>query len=104
MELSPYAGISFSINESVLIKCCMSLTSLYQFTVVFHRKCRHKKTGVEYAVKVVSRRVDCSREVKLLKSCQGHPNIVKLQEVYHDEVCYALTPLVGLAHSLLSDL
>ena len=35
----------------------------------------------EYAVKIVSLRVDCTREVELLKLCQGHPNIVKLIEV-----------------------
>ncbi|XP_064621307.1 ribosomal protein S6 kinase alpha-5-like isoform X2 [Lineus longissimus] len=50
------------------------------------RKCVHKKTGNEYAVKIVSRRQDCSREINLLKMCQGHPNIVKLHDVYHDEL------------------
>ncbi|XP_017893258.1 ribosomal protein S6 kinase alpha-5 isoform X2 [Ceratina calcarata] len=48
------------------------------------RKCRHKKTLQEYAVKIVSRRVDCGREVGLLRACQGHQNIVKLVEVHHD--------------------
>lgn len=51
-----------------------------------YRKCRHKKTKVQYAVKIVSRRADSSREVKLLRLCQGHPNIVQLHDVYHDEV------------------
>ena len=37
-------------------------------------------------MKIVSRRVDSSREVKLLRLCQGHPNIVQLHEVHHDEV------------------
>ena len=50
------------------------------------RKCRHKQTGKEYAVKIVSRRIDCTREIQLLRLCQGHPNIVKLHEVFHDEV------------------
>ncbi|RWS13648.1 ribosomal protein S6 kinase-like protein [Dinothrombium tinctorium] len=50
------------------------------------RKCVHKRTGVEYAVKIVSRRIDTSREVHLLRQCQGHPNIVKLHEVYQDEI------------------
>lgn len=48
-------------------------------------KCRHRKTLEEYAVKIVSRRVDCAEEVSLLRTCQGHPNIVKLIEVYEDE-------------------
>lgn len=51
-----------------------------------YRKCRHKRSGKEFAVKIVSRRVDCTQEVQLLKLCQGHPNIVKLHEVFHDEV------------------
>ena len=42
---------------------------------------RLNQTGVERAVKIVSRRIDCSREVELLRRCQGHPNIVKLVEV-----------------------
>lgn len=50
------------------------------------RKCRHKQTGKEYAVKIVSRKIDCTREIQLLRMCQGHPNIVKLHEVFHDEV------------------
>ena len=54
--------------------------------VFSHRKCRHKQTGKEYAVKIVSRRVDSSREIKLLRMCQGHNNIVTLYGVYHDEV------------------
>ena len=52
------------------------------------RKCRHKQTGKEYAVKIVSRRIDCSREVHTLRLCQGHPNIVTLQKVCHDEVTW----------------
>ncbi|XP_074646611.1 ribosomal protein S6 kinase alpha-5-like isoform X2 [Tubulanus polymorphus] len=50
------------------------------------RKCIHRQTKKEYAVKIVSRRIDCQREIQLLRMCQGHPNIVQLQEVYHDEL------------------
>lgn len=50
------------------------------------RKCVHKKTGIEYAVKIVSRKIDTSREIQLLRSCQGHQNIVNLIEVFHDEI------------------
>lgn len=49
------------------------------------RRCRHRQTGVEYAVKIVSRRIDCTQEVNLLRACQGHPNVVRLEEVFHDE-------------------
>ena len=48
------------------------------------RRCVHRQTGQERAVKIVSRRIDCSREVELLRRCQGHPNIVKLVEVLQD--------------------
>uniref|UniRef100_A0A131X7V9 non-specific serine/threonine protein kinase n=1 Tax=Hyalomma excavatum TaxID=257692 RepID=A0A131X7V9_9ACAR len=49
------------------------------------RKCIHKKTGLPYAVKIVSRRVDTTQEVQLLKMCQGHPNIVEFVESFQDE-------------------
>ena len=35
------------------------------------RRCVRRETGEELAVKIVSRRVDCSREVQLLRLCQG---------------------------------
>uniref|UniRef100_A0A8C6LNY7 non-specific serine/threonine protein kinase n=1 Tax=Nothobranchius furzeri TaxID=105023 RepID=A0A8C6LNY7_NOTFU len=44
------------------------------------RRCRHKQTGHEYAVKIVSR-----REIAALRQCEGHPNIVKLYDVYTDQ-------------------
>ncbi|KAJ8678907.1 hypothetical protein QAD02_014694 [Eretmocerus hayati] len=48
------------------------------------RRCVHKQSGREYAVKIVSRKVDCGREASLLRACQGHPNIVQLVEVHQD--------------------
>ncbi|KAG5344122.1 KS6A5 kinase, partial [Acromyrmex charruanus] len=50
------------------------------------RRCRNRKTQQEYAVKIVSRRVDCSREENLLRACQRHANVVKLTEVHHDRL------------------
>ena len=58
------------------------------------RKCRHKQTGKEYAVKIVSKRIDASQEVELLRFLYGHPNIVKLHEVFHDEVNFSLILIV----------
>lgn len=49
------------------------------------RRCIHKSTGKEYAVKIVSRARDCTQEVNLLRACQGHPNIVTLHEFIQDE-------------------
>ncbi|CAG5101171.1 Similar to RPS6KA5: Ribosomal protein S6 kinase alpha-5 (Gallus gallus) [Cotesia congregata] len=48
------------------------------------RRCRHRQTKQEFAVKIISRRIDSSREVAILRACQGHPNIVKLIDVYQD--------------------
>lgn len=50
------------------------------------RRCVEKTTGKEYAVKIVSRKVDSTNEIALLKLCQGHENIVNLHNVYYDEV------------------
>uniref|UniRef100_A0A8D8Y790 non-specific serine/threonine protein kinase n=1 Tax=Cacopsylla melanoneura TaxID=428564 RepID=A0A8D8Y790_9HEMI len=50
------------------------------------RKCVEKSTGQEYAVKIISRKIDSSEEINLLRACQGHPNIVNLHAVFHDEV------------------
>ncbi|XP_072345533.1 ribosomal protein S6 kinase alpha-5-like isoform X2 [Scyliorhinus torazame] len=51
------------------------------------RKCRNKVSGQEYAVKILSKRMEShiQREMGALKLCEGHPNIVKLYEVYHDQ-------------------
>ncbi|KRT82980.1 phosphotransferase, partial [Oryctes borbonicus] len=50
------------------------------------RRCVHKHTGKEYAVKIVSRKTDCTQEINLLRACQGHPNIVNLHDVIIDEI------------------
>ncbi|GJQ67775.1 JIL-1 [Trypoxylus dichotomus] len=50
------------------------------------RRCIHKHTGKEYAVKIVSRKTDCTQEINLLRACQGHPNIVNLHDVIIDEI------------------
>ncbi|BFZ12288.1 hypothetical protein BsWGS_15326 [Bradybaena similaris] len=49
------------------------------------RKCRNMQTNQMFAVKIVSRRLNCNREVQLLNHCQGHPNIVNLVDVMYDE-------------------
>uniref|UniRef100_A0AAY3ZZV6 Ribosomal protein S6 kinase n=1 Tax=Denticeps clupeoides TaxID=299321 RepID=A0AAY3ZZV6_9TELE len=52
------------------------------------RQCTHKKSGQMYAVKIVSKRMEAQtqKEIAALKLCDGHPNIVKLHEIYHDQV------------------
>ncbi|XP_043541945.1 ribosomal protein S6 kinase alpha-5-like, partial [Chiloscyllium plagiosum] len=52
------------------------------------RKCHNKLNGQEYAVKILSNRMEShiQREVGALRLCEGHPNIVKLHEVFQDQV------------------
>ena len=52
------------------------------------RKCTLKETGQEFAVKIISRRVDCSKEIELLSRCQGHPNVVTLVEVLQVKIIF----------------
>ncbi|XP_071395612.1 ribosomal protein S6 kinase alpha-5 isoform X5 [Centroberyx affinis] len=62
------------------------------------RQCTHKKTGQKYAVKIVSKRMEAQtqKEVAALKLCDGHPNIVKLHEIYHDQLhTYLVLELLG---------
>lgn len=49
------------------------------------RRCVERSTGKVFAVKIISRKVDSTREINLLRACQGHANIVNLHQVYHDE-------------------
>ncbi|KAG8437927.1 hypothetical protein GDO86_008570 [Hymenochirus boettgeri] len=51
------------------------------------RKCLHRQTQKEYAVKIISKRMESNtqREVAALRLCQGHPNIVILHEVLQDQ-------------------
>ncbi|EEC16140.1 ribosomal protein kinase, putative [Ixodes scapularis] len=53
--------------------------------LILGAKCIHKKTGVAYAVKIVTRRMDTTQEVQLLRLCQGHPNVVQFVEAFQDE-------------------
>ncbi|KAG9481792.1 hypothetical protein GDO78_010816 [Eleutherodactylus coqui] len=52
------------------------------------RKCLHKKTNQEYAVKIISKRMETNtqKEITAMKLCEGHPNIVKLHDVHHDQL------------------
>uniref|UniRef100_A0AAY5F1X0 Ribosomal protein S6 kinase n=1 Tax=Electrophorus electricus TaxID=8005 RepID=A0AAY5F1X0_ELEEL len=52
------------------------------------RQCTHKKSEQKYAVKIVSKRMEAQtkKEIAALKLCDGHPNIVKLHEIYHDQL------------------
>lgn len=52
------------------------------------RRCRQRQSGQEFAVKILSRRLEenTQREVAALRLCQLHPNVVKLHEVLHDQL------------------
>ena len=59
------------------------------------RRCVCRQSGQEYAVKIVSRRVDCSNEIALLRQCQGHANIVQLVDVLQVKSPSLLNGLAG---------
>ncbi|XP_045602988.1 ribosomal protein S6 kinase alpha-5 isoform X2 [Procambarus clarkii] len=60
------------------------------------RECIQKSTGRHFAVKIVSRKLDCQQEINLLRVCQGHSNIVTFHEVFYDEAhTYIVMELLG---------
>lgn len=61
------------------------------------RKCIHRQTGREYAVKIIStQKKDIKQEIELLKACQGCPYIITLHEVFHDSAfTYIVTELAA---------
>ncbi|XP_053621045.1 ribosomal protein S6 kinase alpha-4-like isoform X2 [Plodia interpunctella] len=61
------------------------------------RKCIHRATGKEYAVKIIStQKKDVKQEIELLKACQGCPYIITLHEVFHDSAfTYIVTELAA---------
>ncbi|XP_078197420.1 ribosomal protein S6 kinase alpha-4 isoform X2 [Callithrix jacchus] len=52
------------------------------------RRCRQRQSGQEFAVKILSRRLEANtqREVAALRLCQSHPNVVNLHEVHQDQL------------------
>ena len=85
-EINDLTGSQFGKSaffESYCLKVKDGFLGDGSFSVV--RKCVHKKTGITYAVKIISRRVDSSREILMLKTCADHPNIVKLIETLEDD-------------------
>jgi serine/threonine protein kinase len=70
-----------------LYKFIGSINIFLLLLLFFNRKCRHRKTGQYYAVKIISRhKHDPTNEIKYLRKCQGHENIVKLYDVLQDEL------------------
>ncbi|PWA24197.1 hypothetical protein CCH79_00016263 [Gambusia affinis] len=80
--------ISTKENES-----CFWIGGFGQFAVV--RRCRHRRTGTEYAAKFIKKRrnksgrrgvakEDIEREVTILKEIQ-HPNVITLHEVFESK-------------------
>ncbi|XP_063630470.1 ribosomal protein S6 kinase alpha-4-like isoform X2 [Cydia splendana] len=59
------------------------------------RKCIHRDSGKEYAVKIIStQKKDIKQEIELLKACQDCPYIITLHEVVQDSAfTYIVTEL-----------
>ncbi|KAF4084002.1 hypothetical protein AMELA_G00123790 [Ameiurus melas] len=79
MKDSPfYANYEMDLKETALGEGSFSIC----------RQCTHKKSGLKFAVKIVSKRMEAQtqKEIAALKLCEGHPNIVKLHEIYHDQL------------------
>ncbi|XP_046440835.1 ribosomal protein S6 kinase 2 beta-like [Daphnia pulex] len=50
------------------------------------KKCLHKATRVEFAVKIIDKsKRDCQEEVEILFRYGGHPNVITLRDIYEDE-------------------
>ncbi|KAK6636791.1 Ribosomal protein S6 kinase 2 alpha [Polyplax serrata] len=50
------------------------------------RKCLHRTTKIEYAVKMIDKsKRDCQEEIEILLRYGHHPNIITLRDVYEDE-------------------
>uniref|UniRef100_A0A668AWZ1 Ribosomal protein S6 kinase n=1 Tax=Myripristis murdjan TaxID=586833 RepID=A0A668AWZ1_9TELE len=82
--------LSFFCQESQFFQnyeLCLQGPPLGEGSFSVCRKCRHKQSGHEYAVKIVSRRMEANtqREIAALRQCEAHPNIVKLHDVYTDQ-------------------
>ncbi|KAI7813558.1 putative ribosomal protein S6 kinase alpha-4 [Triplophysa rosa] len=70
-----------------LYELCLQGPPLGEGSFSVCRKCRHRQSGQEYAVKIVSRRMEAmtQRENAALRQCESHPNIVTLHEVHTDQ-------------------
>ncbi|KAM9320715.1 ribosomal protein S6 kinase alpha-1 isoform 2-T2 [Gastrophryne carolinensis] len=60
------------------------------------KRCVHKGTNMEYAVKVIDKRTrDPSEEIEILRRYGQHPNIITLRDVYEDgNTIYLVTELM----------
>uniref|UniRef100_A0A3Q0SMX3 Ribosomal protein S6 kinase n=1 Tax=Amphilophus citrinellus TaxID=61819 RepID=A0A3Q0SMX3_AMPCI len=89
---------SAAVARSAMMKMDLKESALGEGSFSICRRCTHKKTGQKYAVKIVSKRMEAQtqREIAALKLCDGHPNIVKLHEIYHDQLhTYVVLELLG---------
>lgn len=77
-------GKSFTYKDTI-VKEYEFKENLGTGTYSVCRRCIHKESGREYAVKIVNKsKKDCQEEIEILLRYGQHPNIVTLYDVYED--------------------
>lgn len=67
-------------------------------------RCQRKRTGVEYALKILRDNAQGRREVELHLMCIPHAHVVNIQDVYANKVQYATNSQTGDALLVVMEL
>uniref|UniRef100_A0AAZ3NPA5 non-specific serine/threonine protein kinase n=1 Tax=Oncorhynchus tshawytscha TaxID=74940 RepID=A0AAZ3NPA5_ONCTS len=107
VSLSIHASITLSsFNVQPLVYLCVNMSQLSEAYEVKEeiglgsysvcKRCIHKATGMEYAVKIISKaNRDPTEEVEILMRYGQHPNLITLKDVFDDgRTVYLVTELM----------
>uniref|UniRef100_A0A672Q588 Ribosomal protein S6 kinase n=1 Tax=Sinocyclocheilus grahami TaxID=75366 RepID=A0A672Q588_SINGR len=106
-----FSFVSLGVEEESQppIQSNLNMSGILQFTDVYDvkedigvgsysicKRCVHKSTGMDYAVKIISKeRRDPTEEVEILLRYGQHPNIITLKDVFNDgRSVYLVTELM----------